>query len=52
MWKGIYDMLVHTITANSAPAFAADVRAGLTNPIQKEFPSKYLYDDVLSLIHI
>src|SRR5450631_3230874 len=27
-------------------AFAADVRAGLTKPGQKELPSKYLYDDV------
>src|SRR5580700_8530464 len=43
-------MLVHTITANAAPAFAADVRAGLTNPIQKELPSKYLYDDVGSAL--
>lgn len=43
-------MLVHTITANAASAFAADVRAGLTNPIQKELPSKYLYDDVGSAL--
>jgi dimethylhistidine N-methyltransferase len=43
-------MLVHTITANAASAFAADVRAGLTNPVQKELPSKYLYDDVGSAL--
>jgi hypothetical protein len=49
-WKGVHEMLVHTITANAASAFAADVRAGLTNPIQKELPSKYLYDDVGSAL--
>src|SRR4029434_7969304 len=26
--------------------FAADVRAGLTKPRQRELPSKYLYDEV------
>src|SRR5580698_11310771 len=45
-----YAMLVHTITSNAASAFAGDVRAGLTNPIQKELPSKYLYDDVGSAL--
>src|SRR5580692_11421598 len=45
-----YEMLVHTMTANAASAFAGDVRAGLTNPIQKELPSKYLYDDVGSAL--
>ena len=39
-------MLVHAITADTAYEFAADVRAGLTRPGQKELPSKYLYDDV------
>jgi L-histidine N-alpha-methyltransferase len=43
-------MLVHTITANAVSAFAAEVRAGLTNPVQKELPSKYLYDDVGSAL--
>jgi L-histidine Nalpha-methyltransferase len=43
-------MLVHPIYANAASAFAAEVRAGLTNPIQKELPSKYLYDDVGSAL--
>jgi dimethylhistidine N-methyltransferase len=28
------------------PAFAADVRAGLARPGQKELPSKYLYDEL------
>ena len=39
-------MLVHAIPANASYEFAADVRAGLTRPGQKELPSKYLYDDV------
>ncbi len=29
-----------------SPEFAADVRAGLTKPVQRELPSKYLYDAV------
>ncbi len=43
-------MLVHAITANAAYEFAADVRAGLTKPGQKELLSKYLYDDVGSAL--
>jgi dimethylhistidine N-methyltransferase len=43
-------MLVHAITTNAAYEFAADVRAGLTRPGQKELPSKYLYDDVGSAL--
>jgi dimethylhistidine N-methyltransferase len=43
-------MLVHTIAANTASVFAADVRAGLTKPLQKELPSKYLYDEVGSAL--
>jgi len=43
-------MLVHTITADAASAFATDVRAGLTKPLQKELPSKYLYDEVGSAL--
>jgi len=39
-------MLVQTITPNTAYEFAAEVRAGLTKPGQKELPSKYLYDEV------
>ena len=42
-------MLVHAIPSNVTYDFAADVRAGLTRPGQKELPSKYLYDDVGSL---
>jgi L-histidine Nalpha-methyltransferase len=43
-------MLIHAIPANTAYEFAADVRAGLTRPGQKELPSKYLYDDVGSAL--
>lgn len=43
-------MLVHAITANAAYEFAADVRAGLMLPGQKELLSKYLYDDVGSAL--
>lgn len=43
-------MLVHAIPANVSSDFAADVRAGLTRPGQKELPSKYLYDDVGSAL--
>src|SRR5437660_2958281 len=39
-------MLTHAISPNPLYQFAADVRAGLTHPGQKELPSKYLYDDV------
>src|SRR5271157_4395243 len=42
-------MLVQAIN-NVAYEFAADVRAGLTGPVQKELPSKYLYDDVGSAL--
>jgi L-histidine Nalpha-methyltransferase len=43
-------MLVHAITTNITYEFAADVRAGLTNPVQKELLSKYLYDQVGSAL--
>ena len=43
-------MLVHAITSNITDEFAADVRAGLTKPGQKELLSKYLYDDVGSAL--
>jgi dimethylhistidine N-methyltransferase len=43
-------MLVQAITPNTSYEFAADVRAGLTKPGQKELPSKYLYDDVGSAL--
>ncbi len=43
-------MLVHAITPNTTYEFAADVRTGLTKPLQKELLSKYLYDDVGSAL--
>jgi dimethylhistidine N-methyltransferase len=43
-------MLTHAITADPIYEFAADVRAGLSQPGQKELPSKYLYDDVGSAL--
>jgi len=43
-------MLVHAITSDLNYEFAADVRAGLMRPGQKELPSKYLYDDVGSAL--
>jgi L-histidine N-alpha-methyltransferase len=43
-------MLIHAIPANATYEFAADVRAGLTRPGQKELPSKYFYDDVGSAL--
>src|SRR5215475_5625460 len=43
-------MLVHAIPSNVGYEFAAEVRAGLTQPGQKELPSKYLYDDVGSAL--
>jgi L-histidine Nalpha-methyltransferase len=43
-------MLVHAIPASVNYEFAAEVRAGLTRPGQKELPSKYFYDDVGSAL--
>jgi L-histidine Nalpha-methyltransferase len=43
-------MLIHAITPNPSYEFAAEVRLGLTQPEQKELPSKYLYDDVGSAL--
>jgi dimethylhistidine N-methyltransferase len=43
-------MLAHATTADPVYEFAADVRAGLTQPGQKELLSKYLYDDVGSAL--
>src|SRR5207245_7934633 len=37
-----HPMQTHAITADPLYEFAADVRAGLTEPRQKELPSKYL----------
>jgi dimethylhistidine N-methyltransferase len=43
-------MLTHSIVASPTFEFAADVRAGLTKPGQKELLSKYLYDDIGSAL--
>lgn len=43
-------MLIHAITTKVNYQFAMDVRDGLTRPVQKELPSKYLYDDVGSAL--
>jgi len=43
-------MLTHAATADPVYEFAAAVRAGLTQPLQKELPSKYLYDNVGSAL--
>lgn len=43
-------MVTQAITADPVFEFAAEVRAGLTRPGQKELPSKYLYDDVGSAL--
>jgi len=43
-------MLTQAITPQATYEFAADVRAGLTKPGQKELLSKYLYDDVGSAL--
>ncbi len=43
-------MLVHAIPSNVSYDFSLDVREGLTQPHQKELPSKYLYDDVGSAL--
>src|SRR5579863_3421267 len=39
-------MLTQTIPQMVSLEFAAEVRAGLTKPGQRELPSKYLYDEV------
>jgi dimethylhistidine N-methyltransferase len=43
-------MLVHAVPTDLTYEFAADVRAGLTRPGQKELLSKYLYDEVGSAL--
>jgi L-histidine N-alpha-methyltransferase len=43
-------MQTQAIARYSAADFAAEVRAGLTRPDQKELPSKYLYDEVGSAL--
>src|SRR6202171_1196496 len=48
--KGVRRILTQAITANPTYEFAANVRAGLLRPGQKELPSKYLYDEVGSAL--
>lgn len=43
-------LTTHGIAAEARADFAADVRAGLSTPGQKELPSKYLYDEVGSAL--
>lgn len=43
-------LYTHGVSGNARADFAADVRAGLTTPGQKELPSKYLYDEVGSAL--
>jgi L-histidine N-alpha-methyltransferase len=43
-------MLVRAVTPDPVYQFTADVRTGLTQPGQKELPSKYLYDEVGSAL--
>jgi len=43
-------MLTEAIPQYPVADFAAEVRAGLTKPGQKELPSKYLYDEVGSVL--
>src|SRR5580658_3941592 len=43
-------MLTETIAQYSVADFAGEVRSGLTQPGQKELPSKYLYDEVGSAL--
>jgi L-histidine Nalpha-methyltransferase len=43
-------MLTETVAQFSIADFGAEVRSGLTQPGQKELPSKYLYDEVGSAL--
>ena len=43
-------MATPALTLRHVSEFAADVRAGLTKPGQRELPSKYLYDEVGSAL--
>jgi L-histidine N-alpha-methyltransferase len=43
-------MLAETVAQFSLADFGAEVRVGLTQPVQKELPSKYLYDEVGSAL--
>jgi L-histidine Nalpha-methyltransferase len=43
-------LYTHGVAGNARADFAAEVRAGLARPGQKELPSKYLYDEVGSAL--
>jgi L-histidine N-alpha-methyltransferase len=43
-------ILRQAVTADPIAEFAAEVREGLLRPVQKELPSKYLYDEVGSAL--
>jgi len=43
-------MLTSSFPLRHVSEFAADVRASLTKPGQRELPSKYLYDEVGSAL--
>lgn len=43
-------MLLPSLKADPAATFAEDVYAGLTKSVQKELPSKYLYDEIGSAL--
>jgi len=43
-------MAATTLARRYVSEFAADVRASLTKPLQRELPSKYLYDEVGSAL--
>lgn len=43
-------MLLQTLPLRHVSEFAADVRASLAKPLQRELPSKYLYDEVGSAL--
>ena len=43
-------MLSHSRPIPATDGFAADIRAGLNRPGQKELPSKYLYDEIGSAL--
>jgi len=43
-------MVMPALSLRHVSEFAADVRAGLTKPGQRELPSKYLYDEVGSAL--
>jgi L-histidine N-alpha-methyltransferase len=46
----VIGMLTESLAQYSIAEFAADVRAGLSKPGQKELPSKYFYDEVGSAL--